>query len=491
MKQDAIKFIEGTLINYETGQPFVLTKAERRLLRRAFELTPDGRLKYPELIFSAPKKSGKTTFAAMIVIYAVCVLGGRFAEGICVANDLEQAQGRVFQAISRIIEASPMLAADATITTNKITFTSSGSTIIAIASDYAGAAGANPTIVCFDELWGVTSERGHRLWDELVPPPTRKIACRLTVTYAGFEGESVLLEGLHKRGLRGKEVEPDLYEQPGMLMYWTHKHTAPWQTKEWCEQMREQLRTNAYLRQIENRWVTTDSTFVEMEWWDKCVDQQATPLLSNTALPIWVGLDASFKHDSTAIVACTYDAATKKVVLIWHRIFQPSPTDPLDFEETVEKSLFELRQRFRLKEVRFDPFQMVAVAQRLEKAKVPMEAFAQTVPNLTEASTNLYELIKSNNLIAYPDAAIRLAIQRAIAVETSRGWRIAKEKSSHKIDVVVALGMAALGAVQGGIVKPPMVISQDLLQRARMPTSYTNKYPDSARRTRPMPVYFQ
>jgi phage terminase large subunit-like protein len=41
---------------------------------------------------------------------------------------------------------------------------------------------------------------------------------------------------------------------------------------------------------------------------------------------------------------------------------------------------------------------------------------------------------------------MRLSIQRAVAVETARGWRIAKEKASHKIDVVVALGMAALGA---------------------------------------------
>jgi hypothetical protein len=45
---------------------------------------------------------------------------------------------------------------------------------------------------------------------------------------------------------------------------------------------------------------------------------------------------------------------------------------------------------------------------------------------------------------------MRLAIQRSIAVETPRGWRIAKDKSSHKIDVVVALGMAAHGAVQAG-----------------------------------------
>jgi hypothetical protein len=41
-------------------------------------------------------------------------------------------------------------------------------------------------------------------------------------------------------------------------------------------------------------------------------------------------------------------------------------------------------------------------------------------------------------------------MQRSVAVENARGWRIAKEKSSHKIDVVVALAQAALGAVQKG-----------------------------------------
>jgi hypothetical protein len=44
------------------------------------------------------------------------VLGGRFAEGYAVANDLEQAQGKVFQAARRICEASPYLRREATIT---------------------------------------------------------------------------------------------------------------------------------------------------------------------------------------------------------------------------------------------------------------------------------------------------------------------------------------------------------------------------------------
>ena len=45
---------------------------------------------------------------------------------------------------------------------------------------------------------------------------------------------------------------------------------------------------------------------------------------------------------------------------------------------------------------------------------------------------------------------MRLAISRCVALEASRGWRIAKEKVSHKIVVVVALAMASLRAVLNG-----------------------------------------
>ena len=67
-----------------------------------------------------------------------------------------------------------------------------GQSITAIPSNFATAAGGNQNISVFDELWAFTSERSRRLWDELVPPPTRQIACRLTTTYAGYEGESLL-----------------------------------------------------------------------------------------------------------------------------------------------------------------------------------------------------------------------------------------------------------------------------------------------------------
>ena len=88
---------------------------------------------------------------AMILLF-----GGRFAEGYCVANDLEQAQSRVFMMIKRIIEASPLLSSEVA-RSPRTRSASLRSTQPSPRSrlDYAGAAGGNPTITCFDELWAV------------------------------------------------------------------------------------------------------------------------------------------------------------------------------------------------------------------------------------------------------------------------------------------------------------------------------------------------
>jgi hypothetical protein len=47
------------------------------------------------------------------------------------------------------------------------------------------------------------------------------VTTRLTVTYAGYEGESALLEGLVKRGLAGEQIAPDFYQE-----CWHSSHTG-------------------------------------------------------------------------------------------------------------------------------------------------------------------------------------------------------------------------------------------------------------------------
>ena len=57
--------------------------------------------------------------------------------------------------------------------------------------------------------------------------------------------------------------------------------------------------------------------------------------------------------------------------------------------------------------------------------------------------------IKGGNLLAYCEDQLRLAVHRSVAIETSRGWRIAKDKASHRIDLVVALAQAASRGDEG------------------------------------------
>jgi hypothetical protein len=78
-----------------------------------------------------------------------------------------------------------------------------------------------------------------------------------------------------------------------------------------------------------------------------------TPLLEDRSLEVWIGVDASVKRDSTALCICSYDG--QAVRLVGHRIWQPSSEEPLDFEGTIEHELLELRLRFDIREVLYDP----------------------------------------------------------------------------------------------------------------------------------------
>ena len=195
-------------------------------------------------------------------------------EIILTANDLEQVQGRAFKVAVGIIQHNPALARSAEITGREIRL-SNGTTITAIASEYAGAAGSNHGFTGWDELWAYTSEASRRFWEELTPVPPRKNSLRLVTTYAGFEGESALLWDLYRQGVgtdehpegQGERLHPTLpiygNRDGRLLVYWDHEARTPSQTPEYYAAQRRSLRPNAYLRLHENRWTTAEARFIE------------------------------------------------------------------------------------------------------------------------------------------------------------------------------------------------------------------------------------
>jgi phage terminase large subunit-like protein len=118
-QNEPTSFITEVLRDPETNAPFELLPAQKQFFAHAWQLNGDGRLLYPEQVYACPKKSGKTATAGMHLLTTTLVFGGRYAEGYACANDFEQAQGRVFEAVKRIVEASPYLKREANITANK------------------------------------------------------------------------------------------------------------------------------------------------------------------------------------------------------------------------------------------------------------------------------------------------------------------------------------------------------------------------------------
>lgn len=58
-RADPAAWVGDVLINPESGKPFVLYKEEIEFLRRAFTLTSEGKLPWPEILFSAGKSQAR------------------------------------------------------------------------------------------------------------------------------------------------------------------------------------------------------------------------------------------------------------------------------------------------------------------------------------------------------------------------------------------------------------------------------------------------
>ena len=89
----------------------------------------------------------------------------------------------------------------------------------------------------------------------------------------------------------------------------------------------------------------------------------------------------------------------------------------------------------------------------MREAVLPVEEYNQTLNNLTEATEALYSAFLTKNLRLYPAPDLRQHVLNAVSIETPRGIRLSKQKTSNKIDGAVALSFAVLAAIQNG--RPP------------------------------------
>ncbi len=469
-KTDICRYLKDHFYIVETKAPIVLEPWQREgILEPLFAIDPaTGLRKHTLALLGMPKKNGKSCLSAAILNYFL-FQGEDYGELILCANSREQSSWVIYSKLIQSLQLNPRQLQYVHIYDDYIENVRTHTIARVIAQNYKTASGSNPSLVIFDELWSyedTESDNARKFYEELTTVPTRKEPMTVITTYAGYDEDTLLFE-LYKKGLAGQD--------PKTFFFWTHENLASWITPEYLATQKERLRPNTYLRLHENRWTSGEDLFIDIADWDACVDPDHRPFIEDPGkdLRIVVAVDAGIKSDTSAVVAVA--KKDNRIVLVSHRKWTPSSENPIDIEETIEKYLLELKDRFNIIEVRYDPYQLHRTGTSLAKEDLNMVEFPQTIPNLTEMGQNLFDLIKGRNLRLYADAGMRTHAQNARAQETPRGFRIVKGKSTKKIDLIIALAMAALGAIKNDPGEGDMVLLGDVRpDSGDRPSLFTN-----------------
>jgi phage terminase large subunit-like protein len=450
------EWIEQHFIDPISKSPLRLLPHQARILREALATRPDGSNVYNLVVWSQPKKSGKTTIAAAVGAFVAWNIEP--PNDICtVANDQEQAAGRIFAAMLPTLEALGAKVPTG-LNSRPAALLPNGTTVRAITSRYEGEAGANQGLSLWSELWAYSSERLQRLWDELTPPPTRRFRMRWVETYAGFKGEGRLLWQLYTLVFRDddeRELQPGVrrlwedlpvyvVEPIGALVYWDHQPRMPWQTPEYYESQRQLLRPSAFLRLHENRWVDEVEEFITLAMW-RAACRLPGPPTGPAAYGSVFALDGAKNDDCYALVGVK--RVQDEVHLVHSRIW--SWGVEVDQSE-VESEVLRLYHEGVLGVLYYDPYQLVGMAQRLRAQGVPCVEFSQLGERI-KSDTFLSRLFSEGSIAVWDDPVLRQHVCAA-RVRQLDGQRVriikpdVGDQDQRKVDGAVALSMAAYRA---------------------------------------------
>jgi phage terminase large subunit-like protein len=424
--------------------PIVLAAHQERIIEAALERDSAGRFRWSTVLWSCPKKSGKTRIAAMVAAW-LAQHSDRYAEIYCLANDGKQSADRVLAAVKKANELGGLGWHD------KMTRIElpGGAFIEAVPVDPTGEAGANPTASIWSEMWGFRLSAKERLWSEFTIPPTRfGRAVRWVESYAGYTGESPVLEQLYHEGVEEGKPHPAFPDLPvytndraRLFAYWDHEPRMAWQTREYYEAEAALLHPSEFQRIHRNEWVSAIGQAIQVESWDRCHDPQMPPLRPDE--PVVLGLDAGVSGDCTALVVVGrhprfHDIAAIRAVEVW----EPPAGGQMDYTTTIEASVRKWCKQANVVCVTFDPYQLHKMCTDLRREGLGwFEEFNQGAQRAI-ADKQMVDLVTARKMAHNGDATLRQHVINAAAkTEGEKSLRFVKRSDKLKIDALVAASM--------------------------------------------------
>ena len=445
--------------------PIRLSEHQKRIINEALSKDEHGKFKYSTVIYSAPKKSGKSAIASAVTLYVAFSRPYSFV--YCLANDGKQSADRIYEPIHRCMRLHKTLNGPFyKENPNKTDITLSNNTRIeAIPCDAAGEAGSQPLLSVWSGLWAVNSDAKRRLWTELsIPPTLHGYAMRWVESYAGEKGKAELLEQLYNVAVKKGTPHPDfedlksrgepvvwVNESARLFCYWDHEPRMPWQTDDYYAEEVAYHTPSEFARIHRNEWVTPTDVFVQAEWWHS-LSKNLGPISPYT--PVVIGLDGAISNDYAALVGVTRDPDNNEHTAVrFCYIFTPKRSGgTIKISETVEPLLRLLCKKYNVVCVAYDKYQLEDMAQRLRKESlVWMYNFSQQTER-SVADKSLYDSIINRTIwwdingegLPFNGEVPSLYqhITQAGAKTDGGKFRLDKLSDDAKIDAAVATSMA-------------------------------------------------
>jgi len=452
-------------------KPLVLFPAAEDVVHAMDARGPDGLRRYREIALSWPKKSGKSTMTAAIMLYMLTADPFTASDRECyiLADDLAQSKDVVFASACRMVARNGWLSKRCTVSATEIAFRElvrdgaggtyrSTSILRPLPRSGPGTEGLTPSASAFDETWL------HRSWsglEGLSPSPSRRSPLTVFASFAPLrsQGAGCPWVDVLARARSGHDPNIFISELSGP----TASASIPWHTPRWLAQMTALYGSceSKIKRLLWNVVASEDSAFLKAEWLAAALDAgRPEAALGVPGTRYLGGLDVGISYDRTAFVVGHVDQGGRFVVDVV-RQWAGTKTKPVDLM-AVEEAIIGISQRFPLAGLHSDQWQSQLLQTRLARRGIPGVKSIVTEQAWLDRAVTVLGGAFAKRLIVIPARELELREQlESLEVKETRRDRLRFDsgsgptESGRHDDLAIALTLALM-QVQRDVGRPAL-----------------------------------
>lgn len=475
-----LKYTDGA----KAGKPFELEPWQQAQIGCAFGWKrADGTRRYREVFDYEPRKNGKSSKVAGLIVAVSFCDDEPGAQVYCAAADRDQAS-LIFKPASQMVLNNPELSKLCRVhrSFKSIEFPG-GTTFRALSADANTKHGFNSHFIVIDELH---AQPNRELVDVLITSTgARREPLIWYITTADFDRESICNEKLDY----AHKVQAGIVDDPAFLpCVFEAEKGDDWESPEvWrkanpnlgvsisedylrreCQRAKEQPSyLNTFKRLHLNMKTSSDVAWFDVaEFWDPCGEAFDTSILEGRTC--FAGLDLSTTTDISAFVlvfppeeeggpvhvlphfwipsdnAERREKRDRVPYLTWGRekLITLTEGNVVDYR-AIRKTINELGQRYLIREIAFDPWNASGICTDLMSDGFEMVSFRQGFGSLSGPTKRLESLVMSGMLRHGGNKVLRwMASNVMLERDPAENIKPSKKKSTERIDGIVALVMA-------------------------------------------------